>query len=127
MSYKIGSVCITDLLSPNQYAAMQRRLGYRIQVTQATTPNTANRGQNYTVSVNLINNGFSKLMNSRSMYLAFLHPGVATYVAPVPFSCGIIPSNPLAHLRRVQKSGSWARLFGVTAFTDCSRSTSISA
>jgi hypothetical protein len=71
---------------PTYYARMQRELGYRIQVTRATTPNTVNRGQNYTVSVNLINNGFSKLMNSRSMYLAFLHPGGAAYVAPVAFT-----------------------------------------
>jgi len=71
---------------PNQYARMQRELGYRIQVTQATTPNTAIRGNPYTVSANLINNGFSKLMNRRSMYLAFLHLGVATYVASVPFT-----------------------------------------
>lgn len=56
---------------PNQYASMQRGLGYRFQVTQATTPNTAIRGQVYTISVNLKNNGFSKMLNQRGMWAAF--------------------------------------------------------
>jgi len=56
---------------PGKYADMQRFLGYRFQVTQATTPITAIRGQTYPISVNLKNNGFSKLMNRRAMWAAF--------------------------------------------------------
>jgi|GEM_PF-3559196 len=57
---------------PNQYNAMLREVGYRFQVTQATTPNVVVRGQTgYTISVTLKDNGFSKLMNQRTMYAAF--------------------------------------------------------
>lgn len=55
----------------SQYNTMQQKLGYRFQVTQATTPNTAIRGQTYTISVTLKDNGFSKMINQRAMSAAF--------------------------------------------------------
>lgn len=66
--------------NPGVLATMQRRLGYRVQVTQATTPNMVSRGYAYTVSVNLVNNGFAKLMNTRGMYAVFVN-GNSTYLA----------------------------------------------
>ncbi len=56
---------------PTSYDEMQRKLGYRFQVLQATTPFTAIRGQSYQISVKLKNSGFSKLMNRRAMAAAF--------------------------------------------------------
>jgi hypothetical protein len=55
----------------SQYSTMQQKLGYRFQVTQATTPNTAIRGQSYPISVTLKDNGFSKMINRRAMWAAF--------------------------------------------------------
>ena len=72
---------------PSQYATMQRRLGYRFQVTQATTPNTAIRGQTYTISVNLVNNGFAKLMNYRAGYVVVVN-GNSAYAALLTDSNG---------------------------------------
>jgi hypothetical protein len=66
---------------PGKYARMQRELGYRFQVTQATTPNTVTRGQTYTLTVKLVNNGFAKLVNRRAMYAIFWQ-GNSTYVTP---------------------------------------------
>jgi Domain of unknown function (DUF4874)/Domain of unknown function (DUF4832) len=55
----------------SQYNTMQQKLGYRFQVTQATTPNVAIRGQTYQISATLKDNGFSKMMNQRTMVAAF--------------------------------------------------------
>ena len=53
------------------YNEIKRRLGYRFRVMQATTPFTVVRGQNKTMTVKLIDDGFAKIMNKRNMYAVF--------------------------------------------------------
>lgn len=53
---------------------IRRRLGYRLELKEATIPKTVSRGKAYGMQIILRNSGFASLYNSRPAYLVLLSP-----------------------------------------------------
>lgn len=61
-----------QLITRSYYDFIRDHLGYRFQIQQATFSENATQGGQFDLQIRLSNKGFSNLINSRNLYLAFI-------------------------------------------------------
>ena len=66
---------INGWISSGHYAEISRRLGYRLVLTEATLPTEIVSNEQFTVKLNMRNDGFGKVYNPRPIDLVLSGPG----------------------------------------------------